>query len=191
MATDVVDSASLKILSLNISGLRNKTKHILYLINKYKPDFIFLQETNINNLYTEKTTLELLRLEQSFCFFNYNTRKSNGTCILQTSNRWTVTFCKYSHEGRTTLIRISNGSKSKILINVYAPTNPTERVAYYDNLFNALMRNKKDDIVMAGDFNITLSDKDLIILYPDKLEYTFENRAIGRALRIDHMTFPV
>ena len=83
MATDVVDSASLKILSLNISGLWRKTKHISYLINKYKPDFIFLQETNIvHDLYTEKT-LELLRLEQSFCFSNYNTRKSNGTCILQ------------------------------------------------------------------------------------------------------------
>ena len=82
MATDVVDSASLKILSLNISGLWSKTKHILYLIKKYKPDFVFLQETNINDLYTEKT-LELLRLEQSFCFSNYNTRKSNGTCILQ------------------------------------------------------------------------------------------------------------
>ncbi len=80
MASDGIDchlgnenSVSLKVISLNINGLRNKTKHISLLLSKYRPDFIFLQETNINDHFTERQIIELLHLDSGTCFFNYIT----------------------------------------------------------------------------------------------------------------------
>ena len=134
MSADVVDSLSLKILSLNISGLRKKTNNVSILIIKYKPDFIFLQETNINTIFLERQAIESLKLEPSTCFFNYNVNKSNGTCILQTSDKWQITLVKYFQEGRTTLMKIKNGNKSKTLMNIYAPANPAQRITFYDEL---------------------------------------------------------
>ena len=69
MATGVDDLCSLKIISLNISGLRKKTKHISLLIAKYKPDFICLQETNVNDYYLERQIIELLKLNHTSCLF--------------------------------------------------------------------------------------------------------------------------
>ena len=69
MAANVDDSSSLKILGLNISGLRKKTHNLSLLIIKYKPDFILLQETNINNTYLENKAIESLKLDPNTCFF--------------------------------------------------------------------------------------------------------------------------
>ena len=76
MASDGMDchlgsenSVSLKVISLNINGLRNKIKHISLLLSKYRPDFIFLQETNINDHFMERQIIELLRLDSETCFF--------------------------------------------------------------------------------------------------------------------------
>ena len=214
MATGVDDLYSLKIISLNISGLRKKTKHISLLIAKYKPDFICLQETNVNDHYLERQIIELLKLNHTSCFFNYNARKSNGTCILSTSNRWEIKLMKKSHEGRVISTRIQSNQKQKMLINTYAPTNPTERIAFYDDLLHSLGTNKNEEIVLAGDFNITLNDIDILgtsgkqrhgriellrltqmlgvkdafrDIYKDKRDFTYENASTKRASRIDHI----
>ena len=53
-ATDQGNKAlqlDLKILTLNISGLRKKTNFLKYIIQKYKPDIVCLQETNISDNY--------------------------------------------------------------------------------------------------------------------------------------------
>ena len=214
MATGVDDLCSLKIISLNISGLRKKTKHISLLIAKYKPDFICLQETNVNDYYLERQIIELLKLNHTSCFFNYNARKSNGTCILSTSDRWEIKLVKKSHEGRVISTRIQSNEKQKMLINTYAPTNPTERIAFYDDLLHSLGTNKNEEIVLAGDFNITLKDIDILgtsgkqrhgriellrltqmlgvkdafrDIYKDKRDFTYENASTKRASRIDHI----
>ena len=59
----------LKLISLNISGLRNKTcflKHIMY---KHKPDIVCLQETNICEDYYKYKALYDLGLDNDKCFF--------------------------------------------------------------------------------------------------------------------------
>ena len=214
MATSVSDSVSLRILNLNISGLRSKTNHVSLLIVKYKPDFILLQETNVDNDYLKGQVIESLKLDKDNCFFNYNTSKSNGTCILQTSNKWEITSVKFCHEGRVTIVKIRSGKHIKTMINVYAPSNPTQRVTFYDELFKTLTKNKSENCVIAGDFNITLHDIDIFgisgkqrrgrrellniiqmlnakdsfrTVHPDKREFTYENTSEKRASRIDHV----
>ena len=59
-------------------------------------------------------------------------------------------------------MKIRNGNKLKTLINIYAPANPAQRIAFYDELFKILSKNKSDDCFLAGDFNITLQDKDIL-----------------------------
>ena len=72
----------LKILSLNISGLRKKTSYLRQIISKYCPDIICLQETNISDDYSKYKALYELGLDKEICFFNYPLSKSNGTAIL-------------------------------------------------------------------------------------------------------------
>ena len=47
----------LKILSLNISGLRKKTSFLKQIIKNQRPDIICLQETNINDNYNKNKVL--------------------------------------------------------------------------------------------------------------------------------------
>ena len=102
----------------------------------------------------------------------------------------------------------------KMLINTYTPTNPTERIAFYDDLLHSLGTNKNEEIVLAGDFNITLNDIDILgtsgkqrhgriellrltqmlgvkdafrDIYKDKRDFTYENASTKRASRIDHI----
>ena len=118
MTANVDDSSSLKILGLNISGLRKKTHNLSLLMIKYKPDFILLQETNVNNSYLESKVIESLKLDPNTCFFNYNINKSNGTCILQTSDKWKITFVKFYQDGRTIVTKIKKAKENKTLIDI-------------------------------------------------------------------------
>ena len=133
---------------------------------------------------------------------------------MQTSDKWKITFVKFYQDGRTIVTKIKKAKENKTLINIYAPTNPFQRINYYDDLFKILSKHRSDDCVLAGDFNITLQDIDILgqrgkqrhgryellqilqllnlkdsfrTLYPDKQEITFENKTIKRASRFKFM----
>ena len=93
-ATDqgiITNTLDLKILSLNISGLRKKTSFLKQVIIKHKPDVICLQETHINDDYNRNKVLYELGLSNDKCFFNFPSTKSNGTAILCISSDLKIT----------------------------------------------------------------------------------------------------
>ena len=61
----------IKIISLNISGLRTKTKFVKHILIKYKPDILCLQETNINDDYNRNKAIFELGADKNSSFFNY------------------------------------------------------------------------------------------------------------------------
>ena len=151
----------LKILSLNISGLRNKTCYLKQIISKHRPDFICLQETNISDKYYENKALYDLGLDKNNCVFNYPSTKSNGTAIFCTSHDIKINYSFCLDEGRTIILKVEKGKIHYTIVNVYAPTNQSQRPDYFINLFSHLENiQNRQNLIIAGDFNITLQDID-------------------------------
>ena len=152
----------LKILTLNISGLRKKTNFLKYIIQKYKPDIVCLQETNISDNYHKNKVLYELGLGNENCFFNFPSTKSNGTAILCISPDFKLINSVYHDEGRTIILQLQINCIKYTIVNVYAPTNPTQRVNYLNELFTHInnVQNRVNTII-AGDFNITLEEIDI------------------------------
>ena len=213
-ATDLC-KLDLKILSLNISGLRKKTRFLKHLINQNKPDIICLQETNINDDYYRNKSIYELGADKEKSFFNYPNNKSNGTAILYFSQTIKCNNVLYFDEGRTIILDLSQNLFKFTLINVYVPTNSTQRPLFFDSLLTKIENyTSNNNIILAGDFNITLEDKDITgykgknrigrpelqniintfrlkdafrTLYPSKIETTFQNKTLFRASRIDRI----
>ncbi len=128
----------LKLISLNISGLRNKTcflKHIMY---KHKPDIVCLQETNICEDYYKYKALYDLGLDNDKCFFNYPINRSNGTAILCISPDFKINDTLYLDNGRTTIVQLQKGNIKFTIVNVYAPTSLAQRPNYFIDLLTHL-----------------------------------------------------
>ena len=201
----------LSILSLNVKGLKKKTHHINILVRKYKPDFLCLQETNIDNIHKEKTVLSKLEVVKGI--FNYPDTHCNGTAILQTSTNWEILReCKVL-SGRVITIDISNKNDRYSLTNIYTPAQANMRHDFYTDLKDHLISQKNShNSILIGDFNTTLDDQDIIGVrgnnrpgraelkdiqttldlqdtfrrkYPAEKEFTFKNINISQASRID------
>ena len=208
----------LKILSLTVRGLRSKTQFVKHLLCQYKPDVICLQETNIQDDYTRNTVIYELGVNEETSFFNYPNCKANGTAVIILSSNIKCENVLFFDEGRTTFVDLIQNNCKCTLLNVYVPSVATQRVVYLDSLFlkihNHLNRN---NLIIAGDFNITLNDIDITgikghlrigrpelqsivtslrlndafrTLYPTKIETTFENKTIQRAARLDRIYTP-
>ena len=118
-------------------------------------------------------------------------------------------------DGRTIFIDLLQGNYKFTLLNIYVPTNATQRVIFLDSLFLKIQNHtNRNHLIMAGDFNITLQDIDITgikghlrigrpelqnivssfrlndafrTLFPNKIETTFENKNIKRAARLDRI----
>ena len=162
MATDVKEvKQQLNILSLNVKGLRGKTHQINILIRKYRPDFLCLQETNINNKHIEKTVRSKLEIVRGI--FNYPDTHCNGTAILQTSTNWEIMRESKLLKGRVITLDIANKEDSYSLTNIYAPSKIQHRHIFFTDLKDHLSSDTiiKSNI-LVGDFNTTLDDIDII-----------------------------
>ena len=135
---DNLPAVDLKILSLNICGLRKKTYFLKNIILKYKPDIICLQETNISDDYSMNKAIYELGLKSENCFFNYPTTKSNGTAILCISSVFKINNAEYFDEGRSIILQFQINEINYTIVNVYAPTIPTQRHHYFNELFTHL-----------------------------------------------------
>ena len=198
------------ILTLNISGLQQKTKHIKQLLKDTYCDFIFLQETNIKDTYTEEQTLFSLVLQKGM--FSHIQTQHSGTAIIQTSCRWTITNTKIELDGRMTCMEIKNDTHTYTLVNIYAPATTQTRPVFYENLEIQLLKYNKETLILGGDFNITLEENDITgrrginragrrelqhiinnlhlkdtfrALHPDTVEITYTNTDNKRAARLD------
>ena len=126
-----------------------------------------------------------------------------------------VNNCGYYDEGRTTIAQLKLGKTKYTIVNVYAPTNPTQRHCYFNALFSHLeIIENRNNLIIAGDFNITLEEIDIQgergkqrigrpelkniidtfllkdafrIKNPNASETTFENKTHCRSARLDRL----
>jgi exodeoxyribonuclease III len=174
---DVIKPPVVSLMSWNINGLRSYFRHdprgevINSLIVKYRPDFICLQETRIQNSHVAEVKSELVRLFncKSVHLSCSQARKGySGTAILGISEAADDKSVSYGigetegdQEGRTIILRHPQFS----LINVYSPNSgeALSRLNYRTNIWDRMLRARMDKLILerphipviiAGDLNV-------------------------------------
>ena len=203
-------------MSINCRSVRGKEREIVKIFKERACDFLLLQETRIENQYSANKFVQDLQLKNGWV--SYSSKFSNsveglGTSILQISDTWEVKkVIRYG--GRLTAIGITDHKESLTIVNVYAPAKGNDRKTFFTKLLE-ILQNIKGEIILIGDFNVTLDDGDIFgtwvgetqlgrtelqeifdslnfrdgyrVISPHGSDYSFEHKAHDRRSRIDRI----
>ena len=185
---NVDDSVKLKLVSLNVRGLKNIKKRRA-LFNSFKTkdfDIICLQETylaqkDLNNIQNEWGSIVHL---------SEGSGRSKGLITLFNKRLKNVQISMCFFNKRCLVSKIQYESSSFLVVNVYAPCIQTEKQAFL-NMFKGAIDKEMGEcdniLILAGDFNIVQDNKlDIISGDPHKenIVKSFKN-TINDLLLID------
>ena len=151
---------SIKIISLNVNGIREKSKRqtLFYWLKKQNADIYLLQETHCEN---NDDISKWMKEWDGNAYWSLGTNFSKGVATLfkpkleiETEN------IKVDTQGRFIDITISLDELKANIFNVYAPNQPTERKQFFKNLNDmvksATEREPETEIIIGGDFNCVM-----------------------------------
>ena len=157
----IVMSHKLKLISLNVRGLRNgnKRRAIFSYLKMQKATIFCLQET-----YSSSEDEKVWSAEWGGKFlFSHGSSHSRSICILL--NPSNVTFnlqsVKQDSEGRFLIAKATFHDKSFFIVNIYAPTDYRDQDNFIRSLGELLMSNTNtSNVIITGDWNTTLNPID-------------------------------
>ena len=138
-----------KILSLNTRGFTQPFRDHLFHNLFFDADIFCFQETQMSNPSFFRCFAEKWR---GSCFWSPALGQQGGvmTCF---SDSFDYEFVQWKRDtsGRVVSVAIKVNNYCINIVNIYAPTNLTERKVFFGNLHEFLLPS--DAIVIAGDFN--------------------------------------
>ena len=146
---------SLKILSLNVHGLRNtkKRKALFAHFKDNKFDIVCIQES-----YVTDDIIETWKKEWGGEIkFSQGTNHSKGQLILIKKNfpyKWSV----FKMAPRVIAIKIQEDALESIIFNVYAPNSSSELKQFYSDLTETINCTEAQRKIVCGDFNCVLDN---------------------------------
>ena len=147
-----------KFFSLNIQGFGGETKSnsVFEFAKRSNPDFVFLQET----LAARPAAIDSLRAKwRGKSFWSPALGKQGGVAILVSENtNFELSQWMRDSSGRIVSVLARLGDQRYNFVNIYAPTNPTERRSFFDSLPDYFFPNST--VIVAGDFNCIESERD-------------------------------
>lgn len=146
-----------KILTLNVNGLNNPVKRqkIMTKLKKDKSQIIFLQETHLSSLESEK--LKRFGYTNSF-YSSYRHGCRRGVIILISNSVKFECIKKISDkEGRFIFVKGKLENEMVTLVNVYAPPNSAKQ--FFKTLFDIMILEMDGVLICGGDFNIVMNSK--------------------------------
>ena len=154
---DATGNLDLKLLSLNVRGIRDfkKRKSIINWIIKQKADIAFLQETYS----TVESEAEWRYQWRGNLFFAHGSNHSKGTLVLiRKELDFEVKNVIVDNNGRFIIMRAEIQNSPFVLANIYAPNECNDQVHFYNDLSQTLDSFGIDpdcNVIIGGDFNIT------------------------------------
>ena len=93
--------------------------------------------------------------------FNHGTNHSKGVMILLNPKL----DCKIDNitqdrNGRFIIAKLTTDDSHLILVNIYSPNNVNQQVHFFKDLQNQLQEHPHDNIIIGGDFNCALTQRD-------------------------------
>ena len=138
-----------KTLSLNTRGFTQPFRDYLFHNLLFDADIFCFQEVQISDPSFFKSFAEKWR---GSCFWSPALGKQGGvmTCFSDSFD-YEVVQWKCDTSGRVVSVVIKINDYSFNIVNIYAPTNLTERKVFFENLHEYFLPS--DSIVIVGDFN--------------------------------------
>ena len=147
----------LRLATCNISGLRNdkKRRAVFEWLRTCNYDVIFMQETHCHLKQDEKRWgLEW----DGQSIWSRGTSKSRGVCVLfNKSYKFEYKNVVFDPNGRYIVFDLHEGDVQFRMINIYAPNDCSERIAFMSKMQDYLVVEHEN--VIAGDFNCTLNSE--------------------------------
>ena len=144
-----------KVLTLNVRGLFRSADLLFDLVDR-DYDVAFIQETLVSN---HKVISALSSRWGGSSYWSPALGKQGGVCVIFNKHfEGDILTWRKDSSGRVlSLVVDCHGCRINFL-NVYAPTNPSERKAFFENLHEFFLL--RDNIVLCGDFNCYESELD-------------------------------
>ncbi|MBE6512229.1 MAG: exodeoxyribonuclease III [Methanobrevibacter olleyae] len=177
--------SELKIISWNVNGIRThiKNKDVNPVLEK-EADIILFQETKTSYEKMDKKFLD--KCDYEYYFLKGESARTGGLATFSKEKPKIVKrFFKESGDalGRASLLDYGDFT----LIHVYAPVGTgnkaklQEKLDYFKNLLYFAQKNKDQDLIITGDFNIAHKEADISDLNT-KVTFTDEEREVLDAL---------
>lgn len=150
-------SRKVKLLSLNVRGLRNvnKRRAIFSYLKMQKATIFCLQET-----YSSPQDEQLWSAEWGGrIIYSHGTTHSKGVCtLLNTNSPFNLSSIQVDPEGRLLIAKLTIEEKSFFITNIYAPNNCHDQDDFIKTLSQQLIsKTDTSKVIIAGDWNITLN----------------------------------
>ena len=156
----IIAMHKLKMLSLNVRGLRNPNKRraVFCYLKQQKATIFCLQET-----FSQPDDEQVWTAEWGGkIFFEHGTTHSKGVCILLNPNsKLGLEMIQTESQGRILIAKLNVQSELFFVVNIYAPNDQRKQNDFIQTLAETLLR--KTDIsklIVAGDWNCTLNKID-------------------------------
>jgi len=151
--------SQLKILSLNVRGLRKQEKQraIFCYLKKQKASIFCLQET-----FSKKEDEKIWRAEWGGqIIFSHGSEHSRGVCILVKPNSYPLETIESDEEGQYIFANLKLTTEKLFVVNVYALTVCQLQIPFLQKLTHLLVSKMCiSKVIMVGDWNTTLSHLD-------------------------------
>ena len=146
-----------RIASVNVNGLNNKTKrqNTFRWLDKQRFDIILIQETHCINAETENSWTKDWSGDS---FWNYGTNLSKGVSVLFNKSRtFNIISVTNFVDGRATSIKLTFNDQNIQIVTIYAPNNSVDRKRFNVNISAIL----DDDYIhiLGGDFNCSQNNQ--------------------------------
>lgn len=141
----------LKIISLNVNGIRNflKCQNILLWLVTLNFDVVFLQETHFSSSFDCNS---ISQLWEGSSFFSFGSNYSCGTAILVQKNLASAILSSSSDiNGRWVRVSLEINDSPIQLLNVYAPNTISARADFFSSLTGIIKGGVST--ILGGDFN--------------------------------------
>lgn len=162
----------MKFFSFNINGIRAHFHQLFSLIDQYKPDLISLQETKVSDI--DFPLDKFANLDYRIYF--YGQKSYNGVAFFSKKKIFNLYKGFPDENSKILKKRIIIGDILTnigliTLINIYSPQGDNrnnklkflEKQNFFKTLINYIYKNfsKKNNIIIMGDLNISISDHDI------------------------------
>ena len=170
----------LNVESLNVRGLHNSIKHnsIYRWLKDNKYHICCIQES----FCTQANIAQFKRGWDGDIYHSLSdSTHSKGVSIMLSKNLNCNVVSFHSDEhGRMILINVEIDNQDHTILSVYAPNELNERILFYRDmqLFINTHANNKQNIVIGGDFNCVLSEKDCVTGKTDKITISLSNAMV-------------
>ena len=157
--TNPIENLDIKCLSVNTRGLNKSVKRqsVFRWIHNPNVHFTFLQETHSWKLSADAWSAEW----GGKVFFSHGTSNSKGVMILINQKLdCKVDKCILDNSGRFIILDVALEDAHIILVNIYAPNDLNQQVKFFKLVQHHLQDLSEEIVIIAGDFNCSLSDKD-------------------------------